>query len=198
MVNKTIGKLLVAGCVLAGAACTSSSADEPVASAETAAASASPLPEAVAWPDDYGFGEEGAWTTGPLRTDEIVARAREQKADLGCVRDFIDAVGYEETITWDLYLNDGTWILNGAVDDEAPEIFDRGTYTMWHVEGEFALFSTISEDGREDFWVYPRFAGDTLTMNVTGLSRWGASADPTCFVRAAGYVELSNTFVPKG
>jgi len=79
-----------------------------------------------------------------------------------------------------------------------PEGFDRGTYTLWHVEGQLALFSTMSEDAREDFWVYPRFEGDTLTMNVVDLSRWGASDDPTCFVRAAGYVELSNTFVPEG
>jgi hypothetical protein len=192
MVSGTIGKLLVAGCVLAGAACTSSSADEPPA------ASASPSSEAIAWPDDYGVGEEGAWTTGPLTTDEIIARAKQQKADLGCVRDFIDAIGYEETITWDLYLKDGTWILYGGVDDETPEGFDRGTYTMWHVEGQLALFSSMSEDARDDFWVYPRFEGDSLTMNVVEVNRSGARDDPTCFVRAAGYVELSNTFVPTG
>ena len=49
-------------------------------------------------------------------------------------------------------------------------------------------------DFRNDYWLYPRFDGDQLTMNFVDLTQWQAGDDPACFVRAGATVEMTNTF----
>ena len=151
-------------------------------------------PTQAPWPDHYGEGEQGAWSTGPLTAGVIVHRARTQHANIRCVRSFIDAVGFERDITWDLYLRDGEWILTAHLDDAAAEPWDAGTYSMWHVEGKVALFTSVGRDFRNDYWLYPRFDGDQLTMNFVDLTQWQAGDDPACFVQAGATVEMTNTF----
>ena len=110
------------------------------------------------------------------------------------MRSFIDAVGFERDMTWDLFLRDGEWILTAQLDDAPAEPWDAGTYSMWHVEGKVALFTSVGRDFRNDYWLYPRFDGDQLTMNFVDLTQWQAGDDPACFVQAGATVEMTNTF----
>ena len=52
----------------------------------------------------------------------------------------------------------------------------------------------MGRDFRNDYWLYPRFDGDQLTMNFVDLTQWQAGDDPACFVQAGATVEMTNTF----
>ncbi len=130
------------------------------------------------------------------RTQEeyIKAGNRPEHIDMGCVRDFVDAVGFKETLTWDLYLRDGGWVLYGSVDGGEPEPYDGGSYRMPHIELEQALFTSTAPDVRDDIWLYPSIEGDTLTMGFMHLTQWRREPESFCFLQAASVVELTNPF----
>ena len=151
--------LSVISCAVFLGACTASKAQ----TSETAAPpSATPSESEVPWPGSYAEGEEGRWTV-ELTRQEIMAGAREQAKyikwgerdehiDIGCVRDFVDSIGFKRSITWDLYLRDGSWILYGAVDGKDPKPYDGGSYRMPHIENEMALFTSQAPEVRDDLW----------------------------------------------
>src|SRR5262245_8610310 len=151
------------------AACTASNAQTaPLQAASSTAAATSELP----WPDSYMEGEEGHWTV-ELTRREIMQGARQQEEyikagdrdehiDMGCIRDYVDAVGFKRTLTWDLYLRDGAWSLWGSVDGKESEPYDGGTYLMPHIELESAVFTSLLPDVRDDLWLYPEMSGNTL------------------------------------
>ena len=191
--SRSTKTLVAIACVVFAGACSASKA-QTTRTGEATSASTTTAAPGTAWPDDYGDGEQGAWTTGPLTARAIVSRARVQHANIRCVRTFIGALGFEDQVTWDLYLRGSEWILTGQLDDRPAEPYDAGTYSMWHVEGKFALFTSVGRGFRNDYWVYPRFDGDSLTMNMTELHQWQAGDDPACFVKAGATVEMTNTF----
>jgi len=189
-------------CVVSVGACTASEARTATSDAASTRVTTQPV---VAWPGSYSDGVEGRWTV-ELTRPEILARAREQKErnkviDLACVRDYIDAVGFERTLTWDLYLRDGRWVMLGARDGEKPVPYDGGTYAMPYMELEWALFTSTAPGVRDDVWLVPWIEGDSLKMDLIDLTQWVPEKtmrqhpkDPYCFVEGAAVVELTNTF----
>jgi hypothetical protein len=175
-------------------ACTASeaqTADSPTAAGPT---TVSAEPE-VAWPESYAEGEEGKWTV-ELTRSEIMANALEQGANARCVRDFLDPMRLDRTLTWDLYLRAGQWILYGAVDGEDPVPFDGGSYLMPHVNFELAVFTSLAPDVRDDIWLYPSIESDTLTLGFEHFTQWKEERgfETACFLEAASIVSLTNPF----
>ena len=125
----------------------------------------------------------------------IKASDRDENVDMDCIRDFIEAVDFRRTLTWNLYLRDGQWVLYGAKDGREAEPYDGGTYSMPHIDLELALFTSTAPDIRDDIWLYPSIEEDTLTLGFMHMTQWRKEADPFCFVQAASIVELTNPFV---
>jgi hypothetical protein len=173
--------LLLAAVLLAGA-CTPSSA-------QTVASAASSPSTATDWPLEDPLALEGAWTTGPLTPDEMKERgllyAKER-----CIDAFI---GDAQTITWDLYVRGGSWVLFRTDDDGEPADVDGGSVTRYF-DG-YARFDEVGGGTHMAILTtYVRTHDDGFTMNFDRMKL--ASPEDRCFVKAAFVTELTNTFMP--
>ena len=173
--------LLFLTLAMAAVACTS-------ARAQSTPSSETPM----VWPGADPGALEGAWTTGELTRTQIIENAVAQGASRRCARDFLG--GTKHTLTWNLYLREGQWILYGQVDGAAAEDFEGGTYTRF-LNGEEAMFTSLNPIVTDDYWMMSALVGDELMMDYISLTQWRPEGDGTpCFVKAATIIELTNPF----
>jgi hypothetical protein len=182
---------LVLACAAIATACTRSQAETVPASGAPASATPSP---AIDWPLEDPLALEGAWTTGALTPDQMKERAL-LYAKERCVDAFIGEAG---TITWDLYVRGGSWVLFRTEDDGEAMDVDAGSVTRY-TDG-YAVFHEVGAgEPMADFTTFVRMHDEGFTANYLDLDLVApAEGDTPCFVRAASVVELTNTFMPMG